>query len=484
MSSTLKKSLLYSVFWSMIGQIGAMGMNLISNIAIARVLSPVEFGQVGIIMVFITLSSVLTDSGLSGALIRLKEVNKDDFSTVFVFNLLVSLACYIILIVFGGLISEYYKDPILKSLLYFSGIIIFINAFNITQNTQLFREMEFKTTSMFRFISTFIGCFFGVTLAYSGYGVWSLIYMQVIIAAINTILLIFKRGFYFSLKFNKSSFNSLYGFGVNTTLASLLNTAFDNIYQLIFSKIFSMHQAGLFYQAKKLQEVPSNIINLAIQNVVFSFLSKLQDDKKEFILVYNKIMILLTILMGVITSFIFIYANQIITTLYGDKWIGSVFIMKLLCIASFFYLQEMFNRIIFKVFNKTKQILFLEIIKKGIQALSVILGIFMKDINILLFGFVITSIVSYVINFYYSRKILGNVVWHELIIIGKVILVGIFTVISYFVIISYLNINGNAVFFAAPLFLFLFLFLTKLFGVANVLKEFEMIRKIIKNNAK
>lgn len=478
--STLKKSLLFGVIWSLLGQLGAMVMNLLANIFIARILTPFEFGQVGIIMFFVILGSVLTDSGLSGAIIRQKEVTKEDFSTVFVFNLLVSLGCYIVLVVFGGLISDYYQDPMLKKLLYISGSIFFINAFNIKQNADLSREMNFKLSSIIRFIATAVGSLIGIILACRGYGVWSLVYMQVIIAIINTTLLIFKRGFYFSLNFDKNSFKNLYSFGVNTTLASLINTGFDNIYQLVISKIFSMNQAGLFYQAKKLQEVPSNIINLTIQNVVFSFLSKFQDDKKEFGIMYNKITMLFTIAMGAITSLIFIYAHQIIHLLYGDKWSGSGYIMQLLCIASFFYLQEMLNRIIFKVFNETKQILFLEIFKKSIQSISVIFGVLLKDITVLLIGFVITSIISYCINFYYSRKILGNVAWQELIVLVKVILVAIVAVLAYSLIVSSFNIEDSTVFFIAPFFLIVFFVLVKVFGIANVIIEYNMICKMIK----
>lgn len=478
--STLKKSVLLSFLWSILGQFGAMGVNLISNIIIARILTPHEFGQIGIVMFFITIAAVLTESGLAGALIRQKEVSKDDLSTVFIFNLLVSILCFLILLALGGWISSYYKDDLLRPLLYVSGILLFINALNITQNVQLIRAMDFKRKSIYNFIGVVVGAISGISFALNGYGVWSLIYMQLISAGINTLLLIVNGGLFFSFNFNKESFKNLYIFGVNTTLALLLDTAFDNVYQLIFGRFFSISQAGLYYQAKKTQDVPTNIINLSTQNVIFSLLSKLQDDKGNFSITYNKIITLFTIAIGTVTPFIFMYSDLIVKLLYGGKWLGASLFMKFLCIASFFYLQEMFNRVIFKVFNKTRQILYLEIVKKSLQSISIIIGILMHDVNVLLFGFVITSLFSYVTNFYFSRKILGNVVWHELLLVGKVIIAIVLSLGCFYFIKNSFKIEGYYLFILYPFFLILYVLFVKTLKIANVLKELKSILILIK----
>ena len=248
----------------------------------------------------------------------------------------------------------------------------------------------------------------GIILALLKFGVYAIVIMQLLAALFTTILLWFYEGVFFSFAFNKKSFKSLFAFGVNTTLASLLDTAFNNIYQLIIGKYFSINQAGLFYQAKKLQEVPVGVINMTTQSVVFASLSKVQGDKEIFIRTYNKIVSAFTVLAGLLTAIIYAYSNNILLLLYGEKWVAASFNMQLLTIASFFFMQETFNLVIFKTFNQTRQILYLEIAKKIIQTLSIIIGIIKMDITILLYGFVITSAISYLINFYYSRKILGR----------------------------------------------------------------------------
>src|SRR5690606_12346968 len=138
-------------------------------------------------------------------------------------------------------------------------------------------------------------------------------------------------------------------------------TFFDNIYQVVFAKHFTYADAGLFYQAKRLQDVPNNVIQMTAVNVVFSGLSKLQDDIVKLKQTYRKIIGLFTVLMGLISSLIFIYSDDIVKLLYGERWDGTDYYIKMLCIASFFYMQEQFNRVIFKVFDQTQKILMLEL---------------------------------------------------------------------------------------------------------------------------
>ncbi|MFV0598196.1 MAG: lipopolysaccharide biosynthesis protein [Bacteroidales bacterium] len=432
--SSLKKNIITGTIWSVGGQLAYLLILLGTNIWMARILSPNEFGQIGIIMFFITIANVFTESGLGGALVRKKDALPSDYSTVFVFNLVISLLCFLLLYLSSSYIADFYNDSTLKSLLIVSGFILIINAFQIVQNAKIVSEMKFKRKSIIRLVSAILGSIVGITCAYQGLGVWSLVYMQLISAASLTLIYWITEGLFFSFLFSKKSFLELYRFGVNTTLASLLNTAFDNIYQLILGRYFSVNQVGLYYQAKKLQDVPGGIINMVSQSVIFSGLAKLQEDKESFIKAYNKITLVFLVILGFISCFIYIYSEQIILILYVNKWLGAVFYMQLLTIASFFYYQEKINRIIFKVFNKTNQILYLEFLKKGIQCLTILIGIYFLDINILIIGFIVTSIIGYYINYYYSRKILGVNNRYEIITFLKIILVSFVCIFIVYII--------------------------------------------------
>lgn len=480
--SDLKKTVIKGTIWSVFGQLASLIIVLATNIWMARLLSPKEFGQVGVIMFFITLTSVFTESGLGGALVRKKEATQKDYSTVFVTNLVLSFFCYALIWFSAGAIATYYEDKLLKNLLLVAGVVLIINAFQLTQNAKLMSELKFKQKSLYRFVSVLIASVFGVYLAYKGFGVWALIIIQILTALISTLLLWIFEGFFLRLQFSRASFKELYAFGVNTTAASLLNTGFDNIYQLVLAKYFSLAQTGYFYQAKKLQDVPGGIINMVTQSVVFSSLAKLQDDKVAFTKAYNKITLYFLVMLGFISTFIYIYSEPIVYLLYGKEWAGAVFYMQLLTIASFFYIQEKINRVIFKVFNQTRQILYLEYFKKTIQLISIGVGVYFLDFKILIIGYVITNTIGYFVNYYYSRKIIGSFSGYELMIVFKVCLLSFLAILSALFFFKTTKLDGVRMFLSISLLFFFYLVGLYLLRIINIKKEVMNIFKLYKND--
>ncbi|MBB6612719.1 lipopolysaccharide biosynthesis protein [Pontibacter sp. Tf4] len=478
--SQLNRDIFHGTLWSVVGQFGTMIISLLSNIVLARILTPYEFGQVGVIMFFIILANVLTESGLAGALVRKKEVTQDDYSTVFVFNLWISLVCFLLLVVSSGYISDFYNDSSLQNILLVSSLILIVNAFQITQNARLMRDLKFKEKSKYRFVAVCIGSIVGILFAMLGMGVWALVIMQLTTALFTTIILWRFEGMFFSLTFRRDSFKSLYSFGMNTTLASILNTAFDNIYQLILGRYFSISQVGLFFQAKKLQEVPVGIIKSTTLGVVFSSLSKIQDETELLRKTYTKIVLLFTIVMGLLTSILYVYSESLILLLYGKSWGEAAVYIQLLAIASFFYMQEMFNRVIFKVYDQTHKILYLEIVKKVIQSISIIVGVYYLDLTILLNGFVITSILSYLINLHYCRKIIKGIALREMLITLKIILVSLtISGISIYAK-NTLGLTGINSIALLPISVGLYLVLTQIIGVADLKSEYKALFNLLK----
>jgi teichuronic acid exporter len=477
--SKFKKSLLSATFWSIGGQISSMSIALISNIILARILSPAEFGQVGVVMFFITIGSVFTEGGFGGALIRKKEATSDDFATIFTVNLFVSLLCFFLIFIFSNSIARFYNDLSLRNLLIASALMLIVNSFTITGNAKLIRDLKFKLRSLYRFLSILLASIAGIVLAYENHGVWSLIILNLLNPIFYGFFLAFSGNLSFRIKFKSDSFKEMYSFGINTSLASLLNVVFDNIYSLILGKYFSMSQVGYYYQAKKLQDVPTNVINLTVQSVVFSSLAKLQDDKQGFFRAYNKIVLLFTLLMGIITILIYLYSEQILVVLFGRTWINAGFFLQLLCLASFFYLQEMLNRMVFKVFDQTKRILYLEIVKKAIQSISIVLGLLMMDINILIIGFVLVSAVSYIINYHYTKKIFGLTGWFEMRLVLKVILVSIISTWVHSLIVEFFQLGFYIQFVVGPFTIFLYVALLRLLKI-DIFSEVKLIVSLLK----
>lgn len=479
---SLKQRVFINTFWSIGGQIGISLIQLIANIIFARLLSPIEFGQIGIVMFFVLFSNVLIEGGLGGALVRKIDATERDFSTVFIFNFFVSLFLYFLLIINVDNISNYYNDPVLRKILMVVGGVFIVNSLIFVQNTRLVKNLKFKKIATYKFISIFSANSIGIILAVYQYGIWSMVVAIVANPMILAFILWTKEGPIGKLIFSKKSFKGLYAFGVNTSLASIIDTAFNNIYQLILGKYFSISEVGLFFQAKKLQDVPNFIITGTTNSVIFSSLAGLQNERERFISVYNKIILFFSILMGMITLITIVFAKEIIIVLYGNQWIESGSYLIMLAAASFFYVHEMFNRVIFKTFDKTKLILQLELIKKSIVIVSIIIGIIFLSIKVLLIGFIVVSFISYFINYLFSRKIIGSKSWDELKSILKIFLaVTIITMSLHFTnIFSKLTIPE--VILIVPLVIVIYIILLWVQGIRIDVKEFILFFRSWKIN--
>lgn len=476
MSATLKKDLVNGTIWSLIGQFGYLAVALIANIILARLLSPKEFGQMGIALFFIVIARVITESGLGGALVRNNRATDIDFSTIFLFNLLVSIVLCLLLVFSAGFVAEFYKDETLENILIASSCILVINAFQFVQGARLDKNMQFKRKAIYEFVAISIAATVGVILGFLGYGVWAIVFMQLSTAFLTAIMFWVFEGGFGPWIFNKDSFKKHYKFGVNTTAASMLNSVFDNIYQLILGKYFAITQTGLYYQSKKLQEITIGVINKLTQGVFFSGLSKIQDDKVKFNTVYQRVFGILTVAVGLICLMLFMYSSEIILLLLGERWLQADFFLKILALSSFFYIQEMFNRILFKIYNRTDIILKLELIKKSVQVVSVLIGLSYMSIDILMFGFLVSSIISYFINYYFSRRLIDHLGSLEMINLLKSIIVGVFICIIFLGLKTWFNFHTLTILFTVLPVSVLFIGLLSLWNVFSLKEGLDLIR--------
>lgn len=479
--SSFGKKFITGLFWSLSGKFGYLAISLAANVVLARLLTPYEFGLVGIVMFFIIVSKVLTESGLSGALVRKPDATELDFTTIFIFNLVVSIALMLLLIAISGWVADFYNDSIIQHVLIALSTILFISAFQITQKTRLTKELKFKEQAKYELISVIVGSTVGISMAYCDYGVWSLVAMQVTTSAVLALMYWTGEGGVGKLRFSFKSFNELYRFGMYTTLASLINTTFDNIYHLILGKYFSVQNTGFFYQAKKLQEIPVGIINSQTQGVFFAALSKLQDDKTAFDQFYRRVISVFTVLVGLICLLLVIYAKEAILILYGEKWLGAVYYMQILAVAGYFYMQEMFNRVLFKVFDRTEKIFQLELVKKAIQSVTIALGIIYLSVDILMYGFLLTSVVSYFINYTVSRRVYGGFDWFEIMVIIQVFLAAVVTGAVALYLFQHFDLEIIWTVSFSPLVILLFVTLLAMTNTANINNELKwLINKVKK----
>lgn len=469
-----------STIWSITGHASYLLLSLIVNVIMARLLGPTDFGIMGIILFFISIGKIFIDSGFAGALIRKSSFTPNDVSTVFFFNAVVSMLLFVLLISISPLIASFYSNQRLTSLLIWSSGIFLINAYTIIPNAKLMMDMQFKQMYLYMFMSYLIASIVGVCLAIYDFGVWSLVVMHLLNSLLYATVLKIKVRWKFSINsVSRDSFKSLFSFGFYTTISSLLNEFFKNINQLIISKYFSLFTAGLYYQANKLQEIPSGILSMLSNSVVFSGLAKLRENERSMLRLYNLIMGFFITLLGVITLYIYLYAELIVKIVLGSQWDGAVMYMQILTFASFFYVQESFNRVLFKLYNKTHKLLLLELVKKTLQILSIVVGIYTENIKFLLLGYVISSAIGYSLNYYYSNKLSLSVskTKKEFVLMLKVLFSIVFVVLLFD---SILNIDFsqvNSIYWVVPIG-----FIYSCFAYAFRLCNVSLLIQFFKNN--
>ncbi|MDM1355966.1 lipopolysaccharide biosynthesis protein [Myroides marinus] len=474
----IKQKFQIGLVWSVLGQFGYLIISLLTNIILARLLSPMEFGVVAIATFFIALSKVLSESGLSGALVRKINITKEDYATIFLFNLAVSFLLYVVLFFTSSFIEYYYKIVGLGIYIKVLSIVLLLNSFQVVQNVRLMRDLEYKKISMYSLVAILISSVIGIFLAILGYGIWALIVLQILNSAFLTIIYWIREGWYFSLRFDVLSFKNLFSFGLFTTLSSLLNTFFDNIYQLVLGKYFTLGQTGFYYQAKKMSEIPVGVVKSATLGVVFSTLSRLQNNRTEFDEMYTNIVRLFTLVVGFVCLFVFLFSEEFLLLLFGNQWLGASLYLKILTLSSFFYMQEMLNRILFKVFNKTHKIFLLEIVKMILNIIVVILGVFFKSLDFLMYGYFIVCVICYFLNYYISRTVYSSKeTLKELFITLKVIILITIIVLLYYSIIDFYNFNVIIKLSFVGLILLFYVLGAQLLKLLDIKKDFKLIKK-------
>ncbi len=462
MNNSLNKEFFSGIFWATFSQLGYVLLALAGNIFLARFLTAEEFGVIAIAMFFVGVFNVLIEGGVGGALVRKEKVTKQDYSTVFIFNLGVSIVLFALIFIIAEPIALYYEKTILKEVLWVLSLLLIINAFTVVQNTKLIRNMSFKQVGVYRIVSLIVATVIACWLAYRGFGVWAIVSMQIISAFLLMLILWVKLGGIGSLVFSKKSFKDVFSFGLFTTLSSILNIIFDNIYQLIIGKYFSLAQVGYYYQAKKLYQAPDGICRTVIQQVFYSYLSKFQGDIKDFVVKFNLTTKYMAIFLGLMVMLIYIYSEQIIMLLYGSKWIESVFFLRLIALSGYFILLNIVNRNIFKITDNTHQIFYLEVFNKMIEVISIAIGIYFVNLNYLLYGFVMVSIISYIVGGYYSLSIVRNTPINLFIDITKITFsatVSVFIFINFYM---YFDISLYARLLLLPLLIGLYLLILNL----------------------
>lgn len=409
----LRNTTIKGVGWSFTDSILSQGITFLVGIVLARMLSPEEYGLLGILMIFIVISESIVNSGLSSALIRKQGATEKDFSTVFITNLVLSFVMYGVLFVCAPLISHFFEKSQLTILLRVMGVIVIINALSLVPLTKLTRKVDFMTIAICSFVSAIASGAIGIYMAFEGYGVWALVGQQMTRQTVNTIALWIANKWLPKLQFSVESFKELWGFGWKLLVSGLINTIWNEIYKVVIGKCYSPATLGQYTQAHFYSDLFSRNMTSIIQRVSYPVLSKMQDEKERLKEAYRQVIKITMLVTFVLMFGLAGCAKQFIFVLIGEQWLPCVGYLQILCFSMALYPLHAINLNMLQVQGRSDLFLKLEIIKKCIAVIPLLLGIFI-DIYWMLLGSVVVGWIAYYLNALYSGSYLHYTVWMQI----------------------------------------------------------------------
>lgn len=409
---SLKNKTVKGSFWSFADNTLTTGVSFLVSLVLARLLTPHEYGLIGIISIFIALFNSIVDSGFSSALIRKKEATDTDYNTVFLFNLGLSLLLFLLLFFLAPAIGSFFDEPQLTLLSQVMATIVVINAFAIIQQTILVKRIDFKTQTKVSFVASVTSGVIGIVMAVVGCGVWALVGQQISRQLLNTVFLWFYGHWWPKLRFSMESFRELFGFGWKLLVSGLIDTAWREIYQVVIGKCYSSAVLGQYTRAQQFATLFSSNLNSVVSRVTYPVLSSIQDDKERLKAAYRRIIRITMLVTFVLVLGLGAVARPMVLVLIGEQWLPCVPILQIICFSYMMYPLHALNLNMLQVQGRSDLFLKLEIYKKIIAVGPILLGIFI-DIYWMLVGSVFTGFFAYYLNAYYSGPYLKYGVWQQ-----------------------------------------------------------------------
>ena len=334
---SLRKKTVKGVGWSAADTFLGHGVSFVVGIILARLLSPSEYGLIGICLIFTSVLNGIVDCGFSNALIRKKDANKEDFNTMFITNMVMSIFIYIILFFISPLISIFFGYSELTLLIRVMGIIIIINALSITQTTILSKLLDFKTKTKASLISAIISGVAGIVMAIFNYGVWALVAQQISNRFIYTLCLWLFNKWRPRVSFNVESFKYMWGFGWKLMVSGLLNNIWNQSYQLVVGKYYSPDTLGQYTRSRAYADIFSSNITVIVQRVSYPVLSEIQDDKARMAAAYRRVIKITMFVTCACMIWLGAVAGPLINCLIGPQWNEAATYLPLICISMSLY---------------------------------------------------------------------------------------------------------------------------------------------------
>ena len=412
MQESEKRTVAKGFLWTSIEQFGTKLISTLLSIVLARLLSPDHFGVIAICTVFFLILSAFIEGGFSDALIQKKSATEDDYATVFWFNLGTGILLYFLLFVGAPLVSKFFEEAGITNVLRVFGLALIVSSFSFVQRVTLLKTLNFKKLAQVKVPALLFSSVVGIVFAYYGFGVWALVFQQLSLYSIETILLWMKGSWRIKFTFSKNSFNSLFYFGSKLLLSNLLSRIYANSYRFFIGKFYSPAILGLYTKSVNLQQLPSSTIVSVFTKVAYPYLVRYQDDNEKLKSYYGRLLGFASFLLFPIVAWMAVFANEIVLFLLGEKWEAAGKYLQVISLVGFFYPFNLFSIELFKVKRRGGLFLKLELMKKGLFIIAIVLLI-SRGIEVVLIGEVVVTAVCTTLYVYFSARQINSSVYSQ-----------------------------------------------------------------------
>lgn len=463
--------------WASIDRFGFMTLQFVVNLILARLLTPEDFGIIGMLVIFIAVSQVLIDGGFESALIQKKNPTQTDYSTIFYWNIGFSLVLYATLFICSTLVSRYFSMSILSDVLRVIGLNLILSSILAIQMTRLRKKLAFKKIAITNISSYVIGAVIAIVMAYHGYEVWSLVVMQLMSSLMSIAILWLITNWHPSLCFSKSTLRELFSFGGYIMAAGLLQEFCKNLQGIIIGKKFSDTQMGYYSQAYKLDQVSSYSVPQVIVQVMYPVYSSIQDDKNKLINILSMNIRVISFLIFPLLGLLILIAEPLIVWLYGEKWSPSVPYFQILCVGGFFVCLQNINFYAVAAIGKSRTLFFWSFYKWGFLLAALLMGMNFGMYGIL-WGMVLSNINIYAVNALLVSKHVGLSLMNQLIVLLPISTI---TIVSMSIIyVSHSVVHS--IYWQISLFLLLYAVFSIFFKLRAIKETRILITRIINRN--
>ena len=395
------------MIWTAVQKYITMAINFISGIILARLLEPEDYGCIGMLAIFLSIAEIFIDAGFGSALIQKKLPTQTDYSTIFYFNLVISIGTYLILFYTAPSIASFYHMPILCEVLRVQGIILFIDAAKIIQFNRLKKQLNFKLIAIATICASAAGLTVTVYMAYMHYGVWSLVAQNIIISTILMVVYWLSSKWKPSFKFSISALKELFNFGGFVLLSNLLNKIGSQLNGLLIGRLYNPATMGYYSKAASTEGLASTSVSSIMTQVTYPLYAAKQENKAELSSIIRRITMTISFFTTPMMVLLCLIAKPLFILLYSEKWVSCVPYFQLLCLAGIAVCLQGVNNQAIAAIGKSRVMFRWTLIKKLIEIGLIVFGIIAGGIYGLLIAMIIDNWLIYLINAYNVSKYIG-----------------------------------------------------------------------------